>query len=87
MDIITWLVVGLIAGVLATAVMGSWGVGIGGDIALGIVGAFVGGGTFRALGWHAPFDGLAGVVSVAFIGAILVLGALRIVRAGTAPRS
>jgi uncharacterized membrane protein YeaQ/YmgE (transglycosylase-associated protein family) len=83
MDIITWLIVGLIAGILASAVMRGSGLGIVGDIVLGIVGAFVGSWGFRKLGWQAPFTGLAGVVAVAFVGAILVLVALRLVRAGT----
>lgn len=43
MDILTWLSVGLIAGVLASLVMGGTGLGIIGDIVIGIVGAFVGG--------------------------------------------
>ena len=46
----------------------------------GIVGAFVGGWGFRELGLHSPLDGLAGVILVAFLGAVallLVLGLLR----------
>lgn len=58
MDIITWLIVGLIAGVLATLVMGSSGYGIIGDIIVGIVGAFVGGWIFAKLGVHSPIGGL-----------------------------
>ena len=57
MDIITWLVVGLVAGVLASLIMG--GFGIIADIVVGIVGAFIGGWLFRYAGWHAPFAGLA----------------------------
>jgi len=76
---IVWLVVGLVAGVLASIVMRGSGLGLLGDIVLGIAGAFVGGWTFRELGWHAPFAGLAGAITVAFVGAVIVLAGLRLV--------
>ena len=85
MDILTRLIVGLVAVVLAALVMRD-GFGILGDIVIGIVGAFVGGWTFRELGWSAPFDGLAGTIAVAFVGAVIVLALLRVIRAATAPR-
>ena len=71
MDIVTWLIVGLVAGVLASLVVG--GVGLVGDIICGIVGAFVGGWIFRQLGVGSPFAGLAGVIFTAFVGAVVVL--------------
>ncbi len=80
MDLLTWLIVGLIAGVLASLVMGGTGYGIIGDIIIGIVGAFVGGWIFRALGAGSPFGGLPGVIFVAFIGAVVLLFVLRLVR-------
>jgi uncharacterized membrane protein YeaQ/YmgE (transglycosylase-associated protein family) len=78
MDIVTWLIVGLVAGVLASLVVG--GVGLIGDIIVGIVGAFVGGWIFRKLGVHTPFSGLAGTIFVAFIGAVVLLALLRLIR-------
>lgn len=78
MDIVTWLIVGLIAGVLASLVVG--GYGLIADIVIGIVGAFVGGWLFRAAGWGVPFEGLAGTIFVAFIGALVLLILLRLVR-------
>lgn len=80
MDIITWLFVGLIAGVLASFVSRGGGFGLVGDIVLGIVGAFVGGWAFRELHWRSPIDGLPGVVFVAFLGAVVVLFAIRLVQ-------
>ena len=77
MDLITWLIVGLFAGVLASLVVG--GVGLIGDIIVGIVGAFVGGWIFRQLGISTPFAGLAGVIFTAFIGAIVLLAVLHLV--------
>jgi uncharacterized membrane protein YeaQ/YmgE (transglycosylase-associated protein family) len=79
MTILTWIIVGLIAGVLASFVMGG-GFGLIGDIVIGIVGAFVGSWLFQELHWHAPFTGLASVIFVAFIGAVLTLLVLRLVR-------
>ena len=83
MDIVTWLIVGLVAGVLASLVMGGTGYGIIGDIIIGIVGAFVGGWLFRQLGVATPFAGLPGTIFVAFIGAIVLLFVLRLIRGGT----
>jgi uncharacterized membrane protein YeaQ/YmgE (transglycosylase-associated protein family) len=80
MTLLTWIIVGLIAGILASFVMGGIGYGIIGDIVVGIVGAFLGGWLFGALGWAAPFGGLAGTIFVAFIGAILLLLILHLLR-------
>lgn len=77
MDIVTWLVVGLIAGVLASLVVG--GYGLIADIVVGIVGAFIGGWIFRSAGWASPFAGLAGVIFVAFIGAVILLAVLHLI--------
>ena len=41
MDLLTWLIVGLIAGVLASLVMGGTGYGLIGDIIIGIVGLLI----------------------------------------------
>lgn len=86
MDIITWLIVGLVAGVLASVVMGGTGYGIIGDIIIGIIGAFVGGWLFSQLGISTPFGGLAGTIFVAFIGAVVLLFVLRLIRGGTRRR-
>ncbi|MGZ5432498.1 MAG: GlsB/YeaQ/YmgE family stress response membrane protein [Thermoanaerobaculia bacterium] len=83
MDILTWLIVGLVAGVLASMVMGGTGYGIVGDIIIGIIGAFVGGWLFSKLGVSTPFGGLAGTIFTAFIGAVVLLFVLRLIRGGT----
>ena len=82
MDFLTWLIVGLVAGVLASLVVGG-GYGLIGDIIIGIVGAFVGGWIFRALGVTSPFGGLGGIIFVAFIGACVLLFLLRVIRRST----
>jgi len=81
MDIITWLVVGLVAGVLAGLVVGGYGVLA--DIVIGIAGAFIGGWMFAHFGWHTPFAGLAGTIFVAFIGAVVLLLVLHLVHRAT----
>jgi uncharacterized membrane protein YeaQ/YmgE (transglycosylase-associated protein family) len=86
MEILTWLIVGLIAGVLASLLVGGTGYGIVGDIVVGIVGAFVGGWLFTAAGWHTPFAGLAGTIFVAFIGAVVLLVVIHLIRGGTRRR-
>jgi uncharacterized membrane protein YeaQ/YmgE (transglycosylase-associated protein family) len=77
MDIITWLIVGLIAGVLASLLVG--GYGIVADVVVGIVGAFIGSWIFHADGWHAPWQGLAGTIAVAFVGAVVLLVLLHLI--------
>lgn len=79
MDLLTWIIVGLIAGVLASLLVGSGG-GILIDIVIGVVGAFVGGWIFQAAGWHTPFAGLAGTIFVAFVGAVVLLVVLHLIR-------
>ncbi|HVP62053.1 MAG TPA: GlsB/YeaQ/YmgE family stress response membrane protein [Myxococcaceae bacterium] len=76
-----WVAVGAVAGYLASLVAGG-GFGLTGDIVIGVVGAFIGGLLFRALGWHAPFAGIAGTITVAFVGAVILLVLIRAVRSG-----
>jgi len=80
LSILTWIIVGLIAGVLASLVMGGTGYGLIGDIIIGIVGAFVGGWLFAKLGVSSPWGGLPGTIFVAFIGAVVLLFILRLLR-------
>jgi uncharacterized membrane protein YeaQ/YmgE (transglycosylase-associated protein family) len=82
MDILAWLIVGLVAGVLASLLVGGSGLGILGDIVVGIAGAFVGGWLFREMGWSAPWGGLAGTIFVAFIGAALLLVVVHLIQGG-----
>lgn len=79
MDILTWLVVGLVAGVLAGLLVG--GYGLVGDIVIGMVGALLGGYLFARAGWHAPLTGLGGEIFVAFVGAVILLVVLHVIHA------
>jgi len=77
-----WIVIGLIAGWLASAVAGG-GFGLIGDIVVGVVGAFIGGFIFRGLHVHVPWGGIPGTIFVAFIGALVLLVILRLIRSAT----
>ena len=77
--ILIWMAIGLVAGWLASLVVGG-GYGVIGDIVLGIVGAFLGGFIFRALHLHLPFRGFAATTFVAFVGAVALLLLMRVVR-------
>lgn len=82
MGIISWIVVGLIAGWLAGMVMKGGGYGVVGDIVLGIIGAIVGGfigSTF--LGLNVSGINLESII-VAALGAVLVVFASRFVMRG-----
>ena len=80
--LLTWLFVGLVAGLLASLVMGGTGLGIVGDIIIGILGAVIGAWLFRTMGVAAPFGGIAGTIFVAFVGAVVLLLIIRVVRRG-----
>lgn len=86
MDILTWLIVGLVAGLLASALVGGIGYGLLGDIVVGIAGAFIGGWLFTALDIRMPVAGLPGTILVALIGAVVLLMVIRAVRPGTRRR-
>ena len=73
MSIIGWLILGLIAGFIASKIVNKSGEGLLLDIILGIVGAVVGGFLFSLVG-AAPVTGLnLYSMIVAVIGAIVVL--------------
>lgn len=80
MDLLTWLIVGLIAGLLASFAIGGIGYGILGDIVVGIVGAVLGGWLSNALHIRNPIAGLPGTIFVAFIGSVVLLLLLRAIR-------
>src|SRR5712692_3955345 len=74
--LIWWLIIGLIAGFLASVVMRGGSYGIVGDIIAGLIGAFIGGWLFGVLGISVG-GGLIGSIIVAFIGACIFIAILR----------
>lgn len=75
--LIWWLIIGLIAGFLASVVMRGGGYGIVGDIIAGIIGAFIGGWLFSLLGISLG-GGRLGSIIVAFVGACILIAILRL---------
>jgi uncharacterized membrane protein YeaQ/YmgE (transglycosylase-associated protein family) len=73
MSIIGWIVLGLIAGFIASKIVNRSGQGCLLDIALGIVGAFVGGFIFTEAGGHGVTGFNIYSMVVAIVGAIVVL--------------
>jgi uncharacterized membrane protein YeaQ/YmgE (transglycosylase-associated protein family) len=73
MSFLAWIVLGLIAGFIASKIVNKTGEGVIMDIVLGIVGAVVGGWLFNTFG----HIGVTGVnlysILVAVVGAIVVL--------------
>ena len=81
MGILAWIVVGLIAGWLASQVMRGGGYGLIGDIIVGVVGALLGG--FLATTFLKMPNAVNGInltsILVAFVGAVILIAILRMV--------
>jgi uncharacterized membrane protein YeaQ/YmgE (transglycosylase-associated protein family) len=73
--LVWWLVVGLVAGFLASRVMRGGGYGIISDILAGIVGASIGGWLSGFLGFTDTYS-LIGSIVIAFIGACVLIAIL-----------
>jgi uncharacterized membrane protein YeaQ/YmgE (transglycosylase-associated protein family) len=73
MSILGWIIFGLIAGFIASKIVNARGEGCFLNIALGVVGAVVGGGIFALLGHPVQFHFSIGSMFAAILGAIVVL--------------
>ncbi|MBE0699177.1 MAG: GlsB/YeaQ/YmgE family stress response membrane protein [Anaerolineaceae bacterium] len=85
MGILSWIVVGLIAGWLAGQVMRGGGYGLIGDIIVGVVGGLLGGwiaSTLLHIGAGVNGINLESIL-VAFGGAVVLLVLLRVLRGGS----
>jgi uncharacterized membrane protein YeaQ/YmgE (transglycosylase-associated protein family) len=71
MDLLGFLIIGLLAGWIASVLMRGRGFGLVGDVIIGIIGAFVGGLLFRVIGITAY--GVFGSLAMAVIGAVVFL--------------
>lgn len=78
MELIWFLIVGLIAGWLAGKFMRGGGYGLVGDMIVGVIGALLGGWLFGLVGIGAY--GLIGSIIVAFIGAVILIAIIRALR-------
>jgi uncharacterized membrane protein YeaQ/YmgE (transglycosylase-associated protein family) len=86
--ILVWLLVGLVAGFAASRITLGHGLGLVGDILVGIVGAFIGGFLAGAFHWSITIVGhpIISAMVIAFIGAVLLLGIVRILGGGRGMR-
>jgi uncharacterized membrane protein YeaQ/YmgE (transglycosylase-associated protein family) len=73
MSILGWLILGLIAGFIASKIVNNEGQGVLMDIVLGVVGAMLGGFIFNALGGAGVTGFNIYSMIVAVIGAVIVL--------------
>lgn len=78
MDIIFFLLIGLLAGWISGSLVRGRGFGILGDIVIGVIGALIGGYLFRALSITAY--GFLGSLIMATLGAVVFLLLIRLVK-------
>ncbi len=83
-NLVVWVIVGAVAGWLASIVMKTnQSQGLLADIVVGIIGGLIGGWLLTALGVGGAVTGLnLGSLLTAFIGAVILLAILRLVRRG-----
>ena len=79
--LLAWILIGLVAGGLASRLVEGRGLGCLYDLLVGIAGAFVGGAILDAVAPNRSYDFL-GTIVVAFIGACILLSLLRLLSGG-----
>ncbi|HEY8643297.1 MAG TPA: GlsB/YeaQ/YmgE family stress response membrane protein [Candidatus Dormibacteraeota bacterium] len=77
-NLLIWLVVGLIAGYLASKMLSGRGMGLPADIVVGLLGAVIGG-YLAGMAGISLGGGFIGEVVIAFVGAFLLLLVARLV--------
>lgn len=77
-SLLLFLLIGLVAGWLASRIMKGRGFGLIGDLIVGVVGSFIGGWLFGLLGITA--GGIIGSLVTAVVGAVLLLYVLRLIK-------
>ncbi|OEH86905.1 transglycosylase [Desulfuribacillus stibiiarsenatis] len=82
MNFIWFLIIGLIAGWAGGQIMRGRGFGIGGNIIVGIIGAFIGGFVLDLIGYTTY--GLIGSLIMAIVGAVILLFIVNMFRFGEA---
>ena len=83
MSLLAWIVVGLIAGLLASWVVPGKGAGLLIDTLIGMAGAVIGGWLFSALGAGGATGFNVWSIFVAFIGAVVLLFIVKAIQART----
>jgi uncharacterized membrane protein YeaQ/YmgE (transglycosylase-associated protein family) len=81
MGILSWIVVGLIAGFLAGQVVKGGGFGLIGDIIVGVLGGLLGGWLASSVLHIGDMTGInIGSILIAFVGAVILLLLLRLIK-------
>ena len=78
MNFLIFLIIGALAGWLAGLVMKGRGLGVLGNIIVGVIGAFLGGWLLPMLG--VSFGGNIGLFITAFIGAVILLAIVGLIK-------
>lgn len=78
MHILYWIIIGILAGFIASKLVNKTGEGLLLDLVIGIVGAIVGGWLFGVLGIFA--SGWIGSLVTATVGAVVFLLVVRLIR-------
>ena len=81
-DLLSWLIVGLIAGFLASAVIRGRGYGCIGNIIVGLIGAVIGGYLASLLNISGTFH-FWGTLIIAFLGACILVAILQAFSGGS----
>lgn len=71
MNLLLFLIIGLVAGWLAGLIMKGKGFGLVGNLIIGVIGAFIGGFVFSSLGIAG--GGLVGSLLAALVGALILV--------------
>lgn len=77
-SLITFLIIGIVAGWLAGVIMKGGGYGLLGDLILGVIGAMVGGHLLPLIG--VELCGTLGSIFTATIGAIVLIALVRLIK-------
>jgi uncharacterized membrane protein YeaQ/YmgE (transglycosylase-associated protein family) len=81
MGILSWIVVGLIAGFFAGQVVKGGGFGLIGDIVVGVLGGLLGGWLASSVLHIGDMTGInIGSILIAFVGAVILLLLLRLIK-------
>jgi uncharacterized membrane protein YeaQ/YmgE (transglycosylase-associated protein family) len=82
LSLLGWIVVGLVAGAIASRIVAGRGFGCLADIIVGVIGAFVGGFLISLFIHTSTVYGFVGSLIVAVIGATVFLALLKVLAGG-----
>lgn len=88
--LVLFLLIGIVAGWLASTLMKGRGLGLVGNLVVGVIGAFLGGFLFNVLGLGRflfnvlgiSASGLVGLLITATVGAVVLLLLIRLIKSG-----